>query len=83
MGALGRHSAVAELFNKIKISGILAWFMWRMVYWIKLPGFDRKIKVLLSWFLDMIVPIEAIQLKLSPSQGIASLHFEPGRVSLA
>jgi len=80
LGALGHHSAVAELFGFIKISGFLAWLMWRVIYWIKLPGFDRKIKVALSWFLDMIIPIEAVQLKLSPSQGINSLHFEPGDI---
>ncbi len=80
LGALGHHSAVAEFLNKIKISGLIAWFMWRMIYWIKLPGFDRKLKVAMSWFLDMIIPIESVQLKLSPSQGIASLHFEIGDI---
>jgi len=80
LGALGHHSAVAELFGFIKVSGFLAWLMWRVIYWAKLPGFDRKIKVALSWFLDMIIPIEAVQLKLSPSQGINSLHFEPGDI---
>lgn len=80
LGALGHHSAVAELFGKIKLSGFIAWIMWRAIYWIKLPGFDRKLKVAFSWFLDTIVPIEAVQLKLSPSQGIAQLHFENGEV---
>ncbi|MGD2169159.1 MAG: FAD-dependent oxidoreductase [Chlamydiota bacterium] len=80
LGALGHHSAVAELFGFIKISGFVAWFMWRLIYWMKLPGFDRKLKVAISWFLDMIIPIEAVQLKLSPSQGINSLHFEPGDI---
>lgn len=79
LGALGHHRAVAEIFS-VKISGFLAWFMWRLIYWLKLPGFDRKIKVGLSWFLDMIIPIESVQLKLSPTQGINSLHFEPGDV---
>lgn len=80
LGALGHHSAVAELFGFLKISGLLAWFLWRAVYWTKLPGFDRKLKVAISWFLDTMIPIEAVQLKLSPSQGIHSLHFEPGDI---
>lgn len=80
LGALGHHRAVAELFGKIKLSGYIAWIMWRAIYWIKLPGFDRKLKVAFSWFSDTIVPIEAVQLKLSPSQGIAQLHFENGEV---
>ncbi|HPE85314.1 MAG TPA: FAD-dependent oxidoreductase [Chlamydiales bacterium] len=80
MGALGHHSAVAELFGKIKFSGLFAWIFWRMVYWMKLPGISRKIKVAFSWLLDSIIPLEAVQLKLAPSQGIAKLHFEPGEI---
>lgn len=80
LGALGHHNAVAELFGCIKLSGIIAWIMWRAIYWTKLPGFDRKLKVLFSWLLDMIIPIESVQLKLSPSQGISQLHFESGEV---
>ncbi len=78
MGALGHHSAVVELFGKFKFSGLIAWFLWRMIYWIKLPGTDRKLKVALSWILDTLIPIEAVQIKTSPTQGIAQLHFEPG-----
>jgi len=80
MGALGHHSAVAELFGKFKFSGICAWILWRMIYWMKLPGFDRKLKVALSWILDTMIPIEAVQIKTTPSQGIAQLHFETGEI---
>ncbi len=79
-GALGHRSAVAELFGTIKISGFFAWLLWRLVYWIKLPGFDRKIKTTFSWLLDMVFPIEAVQLKLDERQAIAELHYEPGEV---
>lgn len=80
LGALGHHSAVAELFGIFKFSGFFAWLMWRMIYWVKLPGIDRKIKVALSWLLDMLIPPEAVQLKIEPSQGIASLHFEKNEI---
>ena len=80
MGALGHHSAVAEIFGKLKFSGIVAWLLWRLVYLMKLPGMDRKVKVALSWVLDTIIPIEAVQIKTAPSQGIAQLHFESGEI---
>ena len=76
MGALGHQRAVGEFFGKIKVQGFFAWLMWRAVYWIKLPGIDRKLKVLFSWILDMLIPPESVQLKLEPSQGILPLHFE-------
>lgn len=80
LGALGHHSAVAELFGCIKLSGFFAWLMWRAIYWAKLPGLDRKIKVAFSWILDMFFPIETVQLKIASSQGIVKLHFESGEV---
>jgi len=78
LGALGHHCAVAELFGKFRFSGVLAWLLWRAIYWMKLPGIDRKIKVAVSWFIDMIIPIESVQLKLTPAHGMARLHYETG-----
>ncbi len=80
LGSLGHHSAVAQLFGRFHFSGFFAWLLWRFIYWLKLPGFDRKIKVAAFWFLDLFVPAETVQLKLAPSQGIAQLHFEPGEI---
>ncbi|MCH9614108.1 MAG: hypothetical protein SP1CHLAM54_11200 [Chlamydiia bacterium] len=80
LGALGHHSAVAQLFGRFKFSGLLAWFLWRFIYWMKLPGSDRKLKVAVSWMLEMLIPQDIVQLKISPSQGIMQLHFEPGEI---
>jgi NADH:quinone reductase (non-electrogenic) len=80
LGALGHHNAVAEFFGKIKMSGFLAWLAWRAIYWFKIPGIDRRIKIAFSWFLDMIIPPEAVQLHVSISQGIAQLHYEAGQI---
>lgn len=77
MGALGHRSAVAEIMG-VKISGFLAWWMWRTIYLMKLPGWGRRLKVGSSWTLDLLLPAELIELKLSGSMGIAREHFEPG-----
>ena len=53
MGALGRHSAVAEVFG-IRLSGFVAWFLWRTVYLMKLPGWGRRLKVAVAWTLDLM-----------------------------
>lgn len=80
LGALGHHSAVAQLFGKLKFSGIIAWMLWRMIYWMKLPGFGRKVKVGFSWLLDAMIPVEPVQLKITPTQGIGQLHFKEGEI---
>lgn len=79
LGALGHQSAVAVI-GGFKISGFFAWVLWRFIYWVKLPGFDRKIKTGISWFLDMLMPADEVQLKIAPSQGITQLHYETGEI---
>jgi NADH dehydrogenase len=80
LGALGRHSAVAEMLNHVRLSGILAWFAWRSIYWWKLPGFTRKVKVGLSWLLDLLLPSETVQLRLDAGGALSQLHYEPGDI---
>ena len=55
MGALGHHSAVAEVFG-VRLSGFLAWWLWRTIYLMKLPGLDRKLRVAVDWTLDLVLP---------------------------
>jgi NADH:ubiquinone reductase (H+-translocating) len=78
MGSLGRKSAVAEIFG-VPISGIVAWFMWRTIYLMKIPGWPRRIKVAASWTLDLFLPPELVQLPVGGSTGVMREHFEPGQ----
>ena len=77
VAALGHHSAVAEI-RGVKFYGYLAWHLWRFVYFMKLPGLDRKLRVATDWLLDVILPMDIVQLKINRSASISHEHFEPG-----
>jgi NADH dehydrogenase len=62
LAPLGRRSAVAEI-RGLKFSGFFAWMLWRCIYLGKLPGWDRKIRVAIDWFLDIFLPKDVVQLK--------------------
>lgn len=79
MGALGHRSAVAQVFG-VKLSGFLAWWLWRTIYLMKLPGLDRKIRVAVDWTLDLLLPADIVQLRTERSVGIRREHFEAGEV---
>jgi len=79
MGALGHRSAVAEVFG-MRLSGFVAWWLWRTIYLMKLPGLDRKIRVAVDWTLDLLLPADIVQLRMERSVGIRREHFEPGEV---
>ena len=63
LAPLGHRSAVAEI-KGFKFSGFFAWFLWRTIYLIKLPGWDRKIRVAIDWTLDLFFPRDIVQFRV-------------------
>jgi NADH:ubiquinone reductase (H+-translocating) len=61
LAALGCRTAVARIFG-LKLSGLLAWFVWRTVYLLKMPGFRRKFRVALDWTTGLLFARDYVQL---------------------
>ena len=70
LGALcviGHQTACAELTvpfartRALRFSGLLAWLMWRGIYLSKLPGLERKIRVLFDWTVELFFPRDIVQ----------------------
>jgi NADH dehydrogenase len=70
LGALcvvGHQTACAELsvpFTRnrcLRFSGLFAWLLWRGVYLAKLPGLERKIRVLMDWTIELFFPRDIVQ----------------------
>ena len=86
LGALcvvGHQTACAELkapFGRkttVRFSGLIAWLMWRGVYLCKLPGVERKVRVLVDWVMDLFFPRDIVQtIDLTPR--VAQTEQESG-----
>ena len=70
LGALcvvGHQTACAELTvpfarsKSMRFSGLLAWMMWRGIYLGKLPGLERKVRVLVDWTVELFFPKDIVQ----------------------
>jgi NADH dehydrogenase len=57
--ALGHRTAAAEIRGR-QFSGLLAWIMWRGIYLSKLPGLEKKLRVLLDWAIDLFFPRDIV-----------------------
>ncbi len=55
LASIGHQCAVAKI-GVFQISGIIAWFMWRSIYLMKLPGLERKLRIMIDWSLDLFFP---------------------------
>ena len=52
MVPLSRRTAVADL-SGIKVAGFLAWFIWKIVYMLKLPTLAARLRVVLDWTVEL------------------------------
>jgi NADH dehydrogenase len=75
--SIGGRRAVAEMFG-FRISGFLAWFLWRGVYLLKLPSWSRRIKVGFDWGWDLIFPRDLGTVRTQQSQTLAGAYYRPG-----
>ena len=55
LATIGHNKAVAEMFG-VKISGFVAWLLWRGVYLLKIPTLARKTRLFLEWNWAMFFP---------------------------
>ena len=79
LGSLGHGAAVAQVFG-VKLSGLIAWFLWRCIYLMKMPGWNRKVRISMDWLLHTLFPPELAQTKVAAEHGIKNQHFEPGEI---
>jgi NADH dehydrogenase len=69
LASIGHRNAVAVIYG-VKISGFIAWFLWRGIYLAKLPTFSRKLEVAISWAVGIPFPPNIVQLRLSKEQSL-------------
>jgi NADH:ubiquinone reductase (H+-translocating) len=74
LAGLGRRCAVAEI-GGLRFSGFFAWWLWRTIYLLKMPGLERKLRIMLDWTLDLFFPRDLVYLR--------SLHAAAGRPALS
>src|SRR5215204_5100051 len=60
LATIGRRTGVARIMG-VNFSGFIAWWMWRTIYLSKLPRFEKKVRVALDWFLDLLFSKDLVQ----------------------
>lgn len=63
LAALGCRTGVARVFG-IRLAGFWAWWLWRTVYLLKMPGLGRKLRVAADWTLELFTTPDYVQLGL-------------------
>lgn len=61
LAAFGRGDAVAQMFG-MRFTGWFAWWLWRTVYLLKMPGWGRKLRIAADWTLDLFSGRDFVEL---------------------
>jgi NADH:ubiquinone reductase (H+-translocating) len=80
---VGHGAGVGETKFGIKLKGRLGWFMWRGIYWAKMPSLGRRVQVGMDWFMDLFLPRELAQVNLDRSRTVGHEHYEPGEAIIS
>ena len=60
LASIGKRTGVARIMG-VNFSGFVAWWLWRTIYLGKLPRFEKKVRVALDWFLDLLFSKDLVQ----------------------
>jgi len=77
LATIGHHNGVAEIY-RLKFSGLLAWFLWRTVYLLKIPTFMRKLNVVVDWTWDIFFKPNIVQVHVEQQQRFKRAHYAAG-----
>src|SRR5919197_3321520 len=62
MAEIGKRTGVATLFG-FKVHGFIAWWLWRTFYLTNLPTFQKKLKVMSDWTMDLFFKPDVAMIK--------------------
>jgi NADH dehydrogenase len=79
--SLGRFRGVGEI-RGIKVSGFIAWFLWRSYYLLQLPSLERRIRVAVDWALELFLAHDVIEInmrrtRIRPGEEVGEIEGEP------
>ena len=66
----------------IRISGVIAFLLWRSTFLLKIPSLAQKLKVALDWTWELIFARDPAYFRAQQSQPISRAHFAPGELIL-
>ena len=78
LAPIGKRTGVANILG-VNFSGFIAWWLWRTIYLLKLPRFEKKVLVALDWTLDLLFSKDLVQFRTSRPSTLPQEEEEPDK----
>jgi NADH dehydrogenase len=63
MGSLGHSKAFGQLI-KLRVRGVAAWFLRRSYYLLQMPGWRRRLRIMIDWTFALLFPPDIVKISL-------------------
>ncbi len=63
MGSLGHGKAFGQLL-KVRVHGVLAWFVRRTYYLLQMPGWHRRLRIMIDWTFALLFRPDVVKISL-------------------
>jgi NADH:ubiquinone reductase (H+-translocating) len=86
MGSLGHSKAFGQLL-KMRVHGVLAWFVRRTYYLLQMPGWSRRLRIMIDWTFALLFRPDIVKIGLDSEvalllrEAAAETTSESGRPS--
>jgi len=63
MGSLGHSKAFGQMLG-VRIRGVLAWFVRRTYYLLQMPGWRRRLRIMIDWTFALLFRPDVVKISL-------------------
>jgi NADH dehydrogenase len=67
MGSLGHAKAFGQLLG-MRVRGFLAWFIRRTYYLLQMPGWVRRLRIMIDWFFALLFRPDVVKISLDSEE---------------
>lgn len=80
MGSLGHSQAFGQLL-KVRVRGVLAWFVRRTYYLLQMPGWRRRLRIMIDWSFALFFPPDIVKISLNSEEAESRQVASAGAVA--
>src|SRR5437762_2599587 len=79
MGSLGHGKAFGQLL-KVRVRGVLAWFVRRTYYLLQMPGWGRRLRIMIDWTFALFFRPDTVKISLDSEAALLLREAAAGGV---
>jgi len=76
LASLGHYAGVGRVM-KIQVRGFLAWWIWRSYYLMQMPGWPRRLRIIIDWTVSLFFHNDVVKLVVNSEPTLHATSMIP------